>query len=172
MFFVGDAAGRVDEHPTGRKQDHSDTDRKFAMNLSIPFYTPEEYFLGDKPGKYVLGAFNPMDYIQVTESLVDTTSTAIDRPSTESIQMLGKIISLPIKPDVVLFVGSPASGKSSFYQEHLMPLGYARINQDTLKTREKCVEEAAALLENGLSIVIGILIPILIESDGRQYECG
>jgi hypothetical protein len=27
MFFVGDAAGRVDEHPTGRKQDHGDTDR-------------------------------------------------------------------------------------------------------------------------------------------------
>lgn len=39
-FFVGDAAGRVG--------DHSDTDRKWAMNVGIPFLTPEEYFKGEK----------------------------------------------------------------------------------------------------------------------------
>lgn len=39
-FFVGDAAGRVG--------DHSDTDRKWAMNIDIPFFTPEEYFLKGK----------------------------------------------------------------------------------------------------------------------------
>lgn len=39
-FFVGDAAGRVG--------DHSDTDRKWAINVGIPFYTPEEYFYGEK----------------------------------------------------------------------------------------------------------------------------
>lgn len=39
-FFVGDAAGRVG--------DHSDTDRKWATNVGVAFYTPEEYFLGEK----------------------------------------------------------------------------------------------------------------------------
>lgn len=37
-YFVGDAAGR-----TG---DHSDTDRKWANNVNLRFYTPEEFFLG------------------------------------------------------------------------------------------------------------------------------
>lgn len=37
-YFVGDAAGRP--------QDHNDTDRKWATNVGIPFYTPEEFFDG------------------------------------------------------------------------------------------------------------------------------
>jgi bifunctional polynucleotide phosphatase/kinase len=36
--------------------------------------------------------------------------------------------------DIVLFCGSPGAGKSTFYWTHLQPLGYERINQDTLKT--------------------------------------
>jgi bifunctional polynucleotide phosphatase/kinase len=37
-FFVGDAAGR--QYP-GRKSDFSSTDRKWALNIGIPFFTPE-----------------------------------------------------------------------------------------------------------------------------------
>ena len=36
--------------------------------------------------------------------------------------------------DIVLLVGSPGAGKSSFYWKHLQPLGYGRVNQDILKT--------------------------------------
>lgn len=39
-FYVGDAAGR--------KQDHSDADIEFAKNVSLTFYTPEEFFEQDK----------------------------------------------------------------------------------------------------------------------------
>jgi bifunctional polynucleotide phosphatase/kinase len=39
-FLVGDAAGRA--------TDHSDSDLHFCENLSISFFTPEEFFLGDK----------------------------------------------------------------------------------------------------------------------------
>ena len=35
--------------------------------------------------------------------------------------------------DVVLFCGPPGAGKSTFFWKHLKPLGYERVNQDTLK---------------------------------------
>ena len=41
----------------------------------------------------------------------------------------------------------PASGKSTLSQE-LSTLGYKVINQDTLKTKGKCVKKMKELLEN------------------------
>jgi bifunctional polynucleotide phosphatase/kinase len=41
---------------------------------------------------------------------------------------------------MVIFVGSPASGKSTFWQTYLSK--YSRINRDTLKTKEKCYKVA------------------------------
>jgi bifunctional polynucleotide phosphatase/kinase len=107
------------------------------MNLKVPFHTPEEYFLGDPPAKYIIGAFNPLDYIP--------TSVPLQNP----------VITSSTDPDVILFVGSPAVGKSTFYRDHLLPMGYARINQDTLKTRDRCVAEASTLLSQNSPIVIG-----------------
>lgn len=46
-FYVGDAAGR--SKGKGRKKnDHSNGDRAFAINVGIDFYTPEMFFLGQK----------------------------------------------------------------------------------------------------------------------------
>ena len=36
-FFVGDAAGRLN--------DHSSSDRKWALNIGIPFFTPEVLYI-------------------------------------------------------------------------------------------------------------------------------
>ena len=161
MFFVGDAAGRITGHATSRAKDFADTDRyrqkllklryrKFAMNLKIPFYTPEEYFLGDKPANFILGAFNPLDYIPTPISSPNGTSAIATKLQTP-------VITPSTGPDVILFVGSPAAGKSTFYRDHLLPMGYARINQDTLKTRNRCVAEASTLLAEKSPIVIGFL---------------
>ena len=34
--------------------------------------------------------------------------------------------------EIVLFCGSPGAGKSTFYWKQLQPLGFERVNQDTL----------------------------------------
>ena len=39
-FFVGDAAGRV--------KDHSSSDKEFAENCGVKFYTEDEFFLKDE----------------------------------------------------------------------------------------------------------------------------
>lgn len=116
------------------------------MNLNIPFHTPEEFFLGDKPTKFLMGAFNPRDYIPSTRLSMspgknNLTVTSVVAPSST--------------PDILLFVGSPASGKSTFFAEQLQPAGYVRINQDTLKTRDRCVAEATTLLNEDKRIAVG-----------------
>ena len=53
-FYCGDAAGRKD----GKHKDFSDSDLKFALNIGIPFKTPENLFLGETDKIEVKG-FNP-----------------------------------------------------------------------------------------------------------------
>ena len=94
--------------------------RDFAANVGIPFQTPEEFFLGQAPRPFAR-KFEPRDYI---------SADADDGEPGTTEHMFQKMN--PI--DLVLFCGSPGSGKSTFYWTHLKPLGYERVNQDTLKT--------------------------------------
>ncbi|KAF2635134.1 PNK3P-domain-containing protein [Massarina eburnea CBS 473.64] len=133
-LFVGDAAGR--EAAGKSPKDFSCGDRNFATNVGIPFHTPEEYFLEEAPRPFVR-TFDPSAFLQ-------------DLPPPSGDPKYTKNNSL----DIVLFVGSPGSGKSSFYRRHLQPLGYGRVNQDILKSREKCLKAATALLEEKTSVVV------------------
>ena len=65
------------------------------------------------------------------------------------------IIPAPSSPELVIFVGYPALGKSSFFRNRFAPAGYTHINQDMLKTRDKCVKAAADALQAGQSVVVG-----------------
>lgn len=56
--------------------------------------------------------------------------------------------------EVIVCVGYPASGKSSFVKKHLVPKGYVYINQDTLKTRDKCIAACQTALNQKKSVVI------------------
>ncbi|KAG2025692.1 hypothetical protein GB937_002412 [Aspergillus fischeri] len=107
-FYVGDAAGRP--------QDHSMVDRGFAMNVGIPFKTPEEFFLNEA-AQDVQEPFNPSSYIKSEPA--DNVPAPFTRQSPR---------------ELVIFCGSPGAGKSTFYWNHLEPLGYERVNQDNLKT--------------------------------------
>ncbi|KAI9438510.1 polynucleotide kinase 3 phosphatase-domain-containing protein [Lactarius indigo] len=128
-YFVGDAAGRAN--------DFSSTDRKFALNVGVQFYTPEEYFLKIRPAPHTLPGFH-------VSSLRESPSSSLVAPV------------LPPDPhrEIVVFVGPPCLGKSTFYRTHFASVGYVHVNQDTLGSRPKCVKAAEEALVAGKSCVI------------------
>jgi bifunctional polynucleotide phosphatase/kinase len=130
-FYVGDAAGRIKNYIKGRPKDFSCSDRKFALNLNINFFTPEEYFLDEtKTELFGHGSFDPFKYKFTKNNL------SIDKKDKE----------------LVILVGCPGSGKSTFYKKYLSD--YTRINQDKLKTKQKCIKNCKVALSNNESIVI------------------
>ncbi|CDH59919.1 bifunctional polynucleotide phosphatase kinase-like [Lichtheimia corymbifera JMRC:FSU:9682] len=138
-FYVGDAAGRPDQWKEGLKKDHSAADRKFAANTGLTFYTPEEYFLKEAPAQYSWGSFSPQDYLHPLPLFTPTSSPLV--PVTPTIE-------------VIVFVGYPASGKSKFATTYLTPKGYVYVNQDTLRTKEKCIAACEKALKDKKPVII------------------
>ena len=136
-IFVGDAAGRPQEG--ARKADFSSSDRDFAANLNLPYQTPEEFFLGEQAKPYER-AFDPVRYVEPIPN--------------RSIDASPILFSKKHDLDLVIFVGSPGSGKSTFYKRHLAALGYKRVNQDILKKRDRCVEVTREHLERKEPVVV------------------
>lgn len=127
-FFCGDAGGR--------KGDFADTDRKFAINLTITFYTPDEYFLDETPKDYLL------KYPDFPE-----------RATNEYDKLASKIKKRASTKSMILMIGFPGCGKSRFTEKYLSK--YKIINQDTLKTLPKCLKAANEFIKNDeTSIVI------------------
>lgn len=137
-LFVGDAAGRIAGSTTnGTKinKDFSCSDRDIAANIGIPFQTPEEYFL-DEVARPFERSFDPKAYLAL---LPETPPIIYTRKNPQ---------------DIILSCGCPGAGKSSFYWRHLQPVGYERVNQDILKSRDRCVEVATAHLKEGRSVSV------------------
>ncbi|CAG9988615.1 unnamed protein product [Clonostachys byssicola] len=143
-FFVGDAGGRIASLGKGSggvaavSKDFSCSDRNFAHNAGVDFKTPEEYFLGEKPRDFTRD-FDLARY-PFQETKADGASEVLFEKTN--------------KQDIVMFCGPPGAGKSTFYWNALKPLGYERINQDLLKSRDKCVKAAKEHLNSGTSVVI------------------
>ena len=134
--YVGDAAGRVKGWSTGKKKDFSCSDRKFAANVGVKFQTPEEFFNGDKPcTKFEWGSVDPKSVLKSSKS-EDYSSLA-----SSSVEM-------------VILVGLPAAGKSTFAKTYLEPKGYEVVNRDTLKTQPKCLSTCEDALKNKKSVVV------------------
>ena len=132
-IFVGDAAGRKKskKYP---KNDFSNSDYKFAINCQFKFYTPEEFFLNEKS-----------EYPEIINNLHN-----YDNYNNEHI----KFDKSPNFKEVIVLIGSPGSGKSTFTENYLVPKGYVRINQDNLKTKEKVIKCLIQNIEEGKKIVI------------------
>lgn len=147
-FYVGDAAGRPANWEPKRKKDFSCSDRLFALNIGITFYTPEEFFLKKPAAKFDLPQFDPRKVPVVPLAEVVATT----KPSE------GKFLNGDDLPadhtEVVVLVGYPASGKSHFAKEYLVSKQYAHVNRDMLKSAQKCIEECERALRRGQSAVV------------------
>ncbi|CAJ1066155.1 bifunctional polynucleotide phosphatase/kinase [Xyrichtys novacula] len=137
-LFVGDAAGRPENWAPGKKKkDFSCSDRLFALNIGLQFYTPEEYFLGWKSAPYRLPSFDPRK--------VDSSARLYDPPSASLTSS---------KTEVIVAVGFPASGKSTFFHTHIIPKGYVYVNRDTLGSWQHCVSACERALKEGKSVAV------------------
>lgn len=124
-YYVGDMGGRM--------TDPNDTDRTFALNAGLRFYTPEEYFFSTPPVSFKLKV--DLDKVPPRTAEIDyRIRSAVNRWCEKSV--------------VIMLVGRPAAGKSQFVERYLTPLGFAHINQDTLKTKEKCLRTMKQVLQN------------------------
>uniref|UniRef100_A0A3P9LVP5 Polynucleotide kinase 3'-phosphatase n=1 Tax=Oryzias latipes TaxID=8090 RepID=A0A3P9LVP5_ORYLA len=137
-FYVGDAAGRPENWAPGKKKkDFSCSDRLFALNIGLQFHTPEEYFLGWKSAPFSLPDFDPRK--------LDSAARLYDPPSASLISSL---------TEVIVAVGYPASGKSTFFHAHVIPKGYFYVNRDTLGSWQKCVAVCERALSEGRSVAV------------------
>ena len=142
-FFVGDAAGRPKNWSAGRPKDFSCADRMFAHNIGVPFHTPEEFFLKQKPASFEWGSLDPLLVLKKHDRAAAASSghKNSNYHSTEQ--------------ELVLMLGPPASGKSTFAKRYLVkPAGYFHVNRDTLGTQDKCLKATESALKEGKSVVV------------------
>uniref|UniRef100_A0A673KUD3 Bifunctional polynucleotide phosphatase/kinase-like n=1 Tax=Sinocyclocheilus rhinocerous TaxID=307959 RepID=A0A673KUD3_9TELE len=137
-FYVGDAAGRpANWAPGKKKKDFSCSDRLFALNIGLQFHTPEEYFLGWKPAQFNLPELDPRK--------LDSKRHLYDPPDASLTST---------KQEVIVAVGFPGSGKSTFFQTHIIPQGYAYVNRDILGSWQQCVSACERALKEGRRVAV------------------
>jgi bifunctional polynucleotide phosphatase/kinase len=113
----------------GRKNDFSNSDMNFANNIKIIFLIPEE-FLQNRTIKYSSKEqFDIQKWLSVKKPIIKKE-----------------------KLEIVLLVGYPGCGKSTFSKKYYND--YVYINQDTDKTKDKSIKKFKDAIEEEQSIII------------------
>ena len=121
-FYVGDAAGR--------EGDFADSDFKFALNLGLKFYVPDNFFIKGNSNRFS----KPLPVHPL--SLPVDNNTEVHPKDTQ---------------ELIILVGAPASGKSTLATKFKK---YAIACQDQLKTKKKVLSLIDESLEKGLSVIV------------------
>lgn len=134
-FYVGDAAGRIFNGK--RKRDFSSSDRYFAYNIGIDFHNPEQFFDQPCDSYYQMDniAFNKLKSLKLCHQFNGLTTLSMN------------------KPEMIIVVGYPSCGKTSFinryfstYKRNPKIYGFEKIIIDgtnhTKKIREKFIKIA------------------------------
>merc|ERR1712129_400017 len=124
------------------KKDLGDTDLKFALNLGVRFQTPEEFFSGPAFAK---ATGRPYSMTFEFDPRMLRSGSTYNNGDAMKVVPSGN-------PELILFVGPPGAGKSSLASLNFPE--YVRANQDTLKTRDKCVKAVTEALKSGKSAIV------------------
>lgn len=125
-FFVGSAAGRC--KTKNHEADLHGFDRKFALNIGIDFYTPEEFFFDKKKEKYQITSFSIPAVTQKPEKFKKR------------------------KKEMIIMCGLPNSGKSTYCKKYIFPKGYVYIDDNIL--RIVGVRDLRNMMDNKQKIII------------------
>lgn len=139
-FYCGDGAGRPKY--LKRKADFSCSDYKFALNLNIKFYTPEELFYNSKLDIDIDPSFRNLTF--------DPRNYFYTSKSTEAVNSLNKSLDRINKYNrrMIILTGPMASGKSTFCNKYFNNPHTKIISQDVLKTVAKCKKECISFIQN------------------------
>lgn len=139
-FYVGDAAGRP--------SDHSDADRRFAHNIGIPYYLPEEIFDNIN--------FNAESFVPEMHTHDSLRHIPIVPKFPIPIGSIQKITAfLADEKAVVIMTGRPASGKSYLSQRiaDVFPDAII-ISNDTTGSSKKSEKLFKESLDNDTNLII------------------
>ncbi|RWS18249.1 hypothetical protein B4U80_12538, partial [Leptotrombidium deliense] len=149
-IMIGDAAGRP--------KDYSAVDLLFAKNLNFnSFQTPNDFItksLMPETVEHAIAIYNTKLPIFNPKSLFDVKSfiarDIVTQQRYESFELL--LDALP--STYVIFVGCPASGKSTFYNKYLRENHFHEICRDKLQTMRRCEKEIQKLKNVGMTKIV------------------
>lgn len=158
-LYVGDMAGR--------KGDYSASDLLFAMNLGIDFQVPEVFYDVEESSDsvenktdYLINRvleddkiFNPNKKFTKQEILANKRLSKINAATRDEILALLEDRHMQ---SLVIFVGSPASGKSSWYEKYLKGLQeLIYLGMDSFNgTLAKFHKEVESNLKKGKNVIV------------------
>jgi len=135
-IFCGDAAGRLKTET--RHADFENTDYKFAINVGVTFKTPEMLYDGIHEELPEI-EFHPKQL----KRLVEPNKVEIAKNN---------------QKEMIIFIGPPPSGKTTFYKNHLAS-DYVHISNHEFQTKAKSMKAAEAAMKEGKSVVIDCTNP-------------
>lgn len=147
-YYCGDAGGlkkRIIKSVYNDKiklsADFDENDLKFATNIGVKFIHRDNFIY----------SCQKKDIISKLDTLVTVYKPVLIN---YNIGIYDKFI--PNHQEIIITVGYPGSGKSYYVTNYIIKkhIEYEYINQDTLKTAEKCIKALILALKNGKSVVI------------------
>jgi bifunctional polynucleotide phosphatase/kinase len=138
-FFCGDALGR--------KKDFADSDLKFAYNTGLNVLSPHQMF-DNQSNQSVTDSTHIYEMMDHYKKI----SKHISSLCSKSIIPRNRFIDKFVNQSLVILVGPPGCGKTSFCRTYLP--NHKRVNQDEVGPRRKCESACRELLGDNIESAV------------------